>query len=919
MSALTSRGGAHLRLLVILLSLLTLWAVLVPTHANARRIEEYDPGAHTTEAAHPPKKPAKPPAKTPSKPPAKSTATTEAETTSKPSGAEEASSSSPLSGDEPFSGNGGGSPLCNKPTLLSAAAQKNCETSDFVAAPDPTGNYAFDVNINTSVSNWSNDVATTIENFLQFGWIALVALVHGLLVIFEWCYSQNQLTESIMPKVARGLHETQLAFTKPWMVVVLSVAALLALYYGLVKRRVAETIGQVLMMLAMMAGGLWVIANPQGTVGALANWANSASLGTLGAATSGNPENGTRTLANGMQNVFSAVVSGPWCYMEFGDEHWCRQPENFDKKLQSAALKIAKSQEEKSKGGTDAQDKALEVSSTLLRRARTNGELFLALPANGPERNSVKTEGMLLNVLCGKGSSADDCEGDTAAQAEFRTEKGTGSRVIGLVLIWIGGLGMLLLFGLLAFRLLEAAIASIFYLLLAPVAVLAPALGDGGRSAFRGWGMRLLAAVISKLIYSFLLGVVIFMMDLLLALPGLGWWAQWLLVTALWWVALHHRHKVLDFAHNGTGGHDSRSMRWYYRMGMVHDIGRFAGWAREKLAAPPTATNRTRQLPPPERARTSSKAPGGGATGSSIGSGPIRPNEDPTDPLPSTRKSSQVQPGQALADEQPTSPETPPDPDLEQRQVLEDEPVNQVAPTREQSEEERDLEPLSGFPAPPPIHDQDEKADAGAPDRVEPPTPTPAPSAAETHADGPRPEPPATTSSSESASDQGEAKTPQKLTTTTVVSSAQTKAPRVSAPPSDKASIVAGTAASAAAGTQKKESQSGEKRGGRAVESEPSKSGPSKTSPKPSPRSTPPSSGRETVPSTGKGSRKSSGNAGSVFLQWAQENHDREQAPRQKPVHKTTTQRRRQMKSNDDPDDRGAKRKVPPAPTTRER
>ena len=120
---------------------------------------------------------------------------------------------------------------------------------------------------------------------------------------------------------------------------------------------------------------------------------------------------------------------------------------------------------------------------------------------------------------------------------------------MGLVFIWAGVLGMLLLLGFIALHLLGAAIFSLLYLLLAPAAVLAPALGDGGRAAFRGWAARLLGAVISKLIFSFLLGVVLLMERILTVdLTALGWWTQWLLISAFWWGAFSQRHQVLSFA-----------------------------------------------------------------------------------------------------------------------------------------------------------------------------------------------------------------------------------------------------------------------------------------------------------------------------------------------------------------------------------
>ena len=58
--------------------------------------------------------------------------------------------------------------------------------------------------------------------------------------------------------------------------------------------------------------------------------------------------------------------------------------------------------------------------------------------------------------------------------------------------------------GFIALHLLTAALFSLFYLLMAPAAVIAPALGDGGRAAFRHWVTRLLGAICAKLIYCLL-------------------------------------------------------------------------------------------------------------------------------------------------------------------------------------------------------------------------------------------------------------------------------------------------------------------------------------------------------------------------------------------------------------------------------
>ena len=480
---------------------------------------------------------------------------------------EGASVSAASSAGDPLISNGLGSPMCRAGASaadLSKASESNCRTSGFEAAPAPSGNYAFDVHIDTGVTKWKNDAAATVQNLLQLGWTVLVAAVHGVIVMIEWCYTIDLLDSSAMSGVAKGLRETQAAFTQPWLVAVLAVASVLAAYHGLVRRRVAETVGQALMMLAMMVGGLWVIMDPAGTVGSLGQWANQAGLGALGAVAGGTPDRPDRTLANSLGNIFSDAVGRPWCFLEFGNVGWCSDPARLDPRLRAAGLAIAG--RERAQIGcrsiVDApevscahpgseQARALSLSGEELHEARTNGGLFLALPANQGMRNAINDSRSLFNVLCG--GSEVPCKGSTAAQAEFRTEHGTEWRFMGLVFIWAGALGMLLLLGFIAMHLLGAAIASLLYLLLTPAAVLAPALGDGGRAAFRGWAARLLGAVMSKLDLLVLLGVVLLMERVLTVdLTVLGWFTQWLLMSTMWWGVFSQRHQVLSFARGGA-------------------------------------------------------------------------------------------------------------------------------------------------------------------------------------------------------------------------------------------------------------------------------------------------------------------------------------------------------------------------------
>jgi hypothetical protein len=394
-------------------------------------------------------------------------------------------------------------------------------------------------------------------------WMGLVWIVHALLAMLEWAYTLDLIDGSApsgpspaSDNLGRGLRETQAVFTQPWLVLALAVASVLAAYHGLVRRRVAQTVGQALLMAMMMVGGLWVIANPTGTVGEVGRLANQASLGALSAFAQGSPAAGARTLSDGMRAVFAAGIGDPWCYLEFGDVQWCRDPARLEARLRADALRLAAGEQAligcKLNSGPfsicvapgSAQARAYARSAELLRDARSNGELFLALPANGNVRNSTAVPSGLLAVLCG-GPEIGKCRGPTAPQAEFRSAAQTGQRAAGLLLIVVGGAGMVVLLGFLALHLLAAALLSLFYLLLAPAAVLAPALGDGGRAAFRNWATRLLGAVVAKLMYSLFLGAMLAMMRILLTLQGMGWWPQWLLVCAAWWGAFHHRYHAL--------------------------------------------------------------------------------------------------------------------------------------------------------------------------------------------------------------------------------------------------------------------------------------------------------------------------------------------------------------------------------------
>ncbi len=542
----------------------------------------------------------------------------------------EGATTAPQAQSDPLVSNGLGSPACKGALAgeLSAASRRNCETSGFAAAPAPTGDYGIDVHIGTGLLDIGPGAGLSIlqEIFVTPPWMALVWAVHALVVMLEWAFTIDLLDGPAASGIGSGLRQMQAAFTAPWLPLALACASVLALYHGLIRRRVAETLGEALLMVAMMSAGLWVIVDPTGTIGALGRWANQASLGTLAVVASGTPANPARALGDGLGSVFAAAIEVPWCFLEFGDVGWCRDPSQLDPSLRAAGSRIA--QEEQAElecqpaaaalercvivGGAEA--KALVHSAELLRAARSNSAIFLALPANGAARNSTTDSGSLLRVLCDS-SEATSCRGPTAAQAEFRTNGGTLPRMGGLVLIAAGVLGMLLLLGFVVLRLLAAAIASLLYLLLAPAMVLAPAFGDGGRALFRRWAGRLLSAVVSKLVFSFVLGAVLAVLGVLADLRALGWWTQWLLMSAFWWGAFIQRDQVFGIVAGAAGqraggGESARPRSLARRLGGALETPRMgvavARAVKDRLATPaPQERQRAHARVVGERARAS--------------------------------------------------------------------------------------------------------------------------------------------------------------------------------------------------------------------------------------------------------------------------------------------------------------------------
>jgi hypothetical protein len=545
---------------------------------------------------------------------------------------------------DPLAANGFTSPSCSTASLytqLSATAQRDCEVSGVDVAPVPLSNYAFDTNVDSGLgASFGDDVDSIVQDLLVTPvWTAVVWLVHVAVVALEWCYTIDLLAPKMLNAVVNALNNAERIFTQPWLGLALACAGIAFAWNGLIRRRVAETLGQALLMSAMIALGLWIIADPVGTVGAVSQLSDEAALGTIAATTTGDASHPVGSLDDALGGVFDSAITGPWCYLEFGDVDWCREPSQLDPQLERTghALEQLYGAGATCHGPTpglveclpsgSAEQRTYAGTALALSAARTNGALFLALPANGLARNDLASQTSLptlYGALCGS-SDPTGCSGGTAPQAEFRTAEGTWPRAGGVLLIAIGAAGMLAMLGFIALRLLGAALAVLVYLLLAPLAVLAPAFGDSGRDTFRHWLTRLVGATLAKLVYSVMLGVTLLVVDLLTSVNGFGWWTQWLLISAFWWLAFEHRHRMLAFVVHERGEQASRlplATRVRYgtqAVGSFKRAGRFFGHTAgaslsgavdiwQQARGFPSEPGASPSPPPPPRARYRARA-----------------------------------------------------------------------------------------------------------------------------------------------------------------------------------------------------------------------------------------------------------------------------------------------------------------------
>lgn len=455
-------------------------------------------------------------------------------------------------------------PLCGERRNLSAAQLRNCRSSRSPEAEYPPGNYGWDIHIESGgfVTTLLAPVASLILLIASVTWLIFLLMLKGCLIILGFTFSLSPFTDNTMLKeISNGLGRFFRYFTSPWLTSLFVILGAWGLFNGIVRRRAGETVSGMIVALMMMLGAMWVIHAPQDTVGRFARTINQASLAAVSAPSSGRINTPTRSYNDAMARVWHQITEVPFCAMNFSDVHWCMNAEPSQGALEAA------------KGGLDANEgnmrlllKALpnddEQAQRTLNRylaalfgpAPTIRDLYLRFsPQSGP-RDALWTYyhgtsdnevglplgiGPQLNV--GGGTS-----GAAPEKVEMQGRSGLPTRLLLVVVFVIGLIGGLALLLWIAMKLVMAAAASFVLVLATPVAMFFPVFGQAGRAAFVRWLTSLIGAIVAKLIFSALLGIVLLGSSVLGAGIGGSSPTLGLIATmAFWWSVFLNRERFL--------------------------------------------------------------------------------------------------------------------------------------------------------------------------------------------------------------------------------------------------------------------------------------------------------------------------------------------------------------------------------------
>jgi len=443
---------------------------------------------------------------------------------------------------DPLSGLGIGNPVCDRlAEIRDRETRLSCEANGTPESTYPASNYGFDIFIDTGVDAPTGTFAKGFVMILNGLWLGLIFVLKLVLALLGLAFGLNPFADGeTMHEIAAAVGRLYSRVTQPWLTTAVVCGGIWFAYKGLIRREVAAGVGGTLAAVAMIAIGLWVVQQPQASVGRLASLSDRLALGVIGTPQAGTASRPAGSYAEAMSRLWARLVEVPFAGLDFSDVGWAlsRPPpaavEKADEKFCEDQGALALMAELADLGVDEAKEACGQFAAQRYGKPRRVIDLYLRSSPGSPARKALW----------------DYFDNDDTYKPKVAAQGGDGvlTRLSMLALFAIGLLGAVLLLAWLAIRLFSQAAIAFVLLLAAPFALFFPLLGDAGRRAFRTWGVTLLGAVIAKVIYAAFLSIVLLGISILGQVDGPGGSATgFLLACAFSWSVFLKRTQLVGW------------------------------------------------------------------------------------------------------------------------------------------------------------------------------------------------------------------------------------------------------------------------------------------------------------------------------------------------------------------------------------
>lgn len=376
------------------------------------------------------------------------------------------------------------------------------------------GAYRLDYKVDTGL-NTSGYVASMAQWVAALLWTFTTWALRLAMDVFAWSYSLDLLNGDggVFAPISSAVRSMQDTVFGQFTLAAVALFGLWMTWKTVAQRDYAAAAARV-MLLLVLGGVAWaIIYQPRDTVGWASQQVNAVSLSFLGGMNAGDAEQAKRDVGD---SLFRAFIYEPWKVLEFGGTH-CVSRTRIDD--EGFPVPVSPHADE----------------PKICRDAEPYARAYLRAPGK-KERDQV--------YFAIKNGEAPWDKADAPA-VDPQQEGGAFDRLGAAFFVFVGSLGVVILLLWLSFAVVLAQVLAMFWVCLAPAALLAVWV-PGGERLSRWWAGRLGTALLMKITLSLILSIVVTVgVALARASSSLGFMFSFGLACGFWWAVLLLRKRAV--------------------------------------------------------------------------------------------------------------------------------------------------------------------------------------------------------------------------------------------------------------------------------------------------------------------------------------------------------------------------------------